>query len=641
MYLPVHRAFGSEIGLGWFATGQAGKAGFQVIEVRRNWDMSSHCQNSCGRIAIMLLAMIALLCSMDTLAAAQDQPAPKWELYGGYSAFYAGCDLNGLLPGGVTPVTSCLKWDPRGVGASVTYDFNRWLGLTVDSSGQWGSGNTGVAARIDQVEFFNISAGPKITFRTHYFSPFLEALGGEHRLASEVFGNDFAPGFMAGGGLDVNLGRHFAVRLFRADFVYSDHQYGPSSVVPATDVRGVRLQSGVVFMFGGEQPGPPVSGSCTINPSSVIVGEPVTATAEVNNFNPKHTLNYTWSSTGGQITSKDNTASIDTNGTAGGGYTVTAHISDPKMKQVSETSCMVAFTVREARKNPPVVACSADPSTVQAGTSSTISCPCTSPDKVPVTVGNWTASGGSISSGAVDTAILITTGASPGPITVSANCTDSRGLNTPATGLVLVQNPPQPSAEFVQLEHRLALHSIYFPTDQPRSENPNGGLLVSQEQTLKSLADDFKKYLETKPDAHLILGGHADRRGTVEYNQALSERRVERTKRFLIEHGVPEANLETKALGEQHNLTEDQVKDAIEKNPELTSEQRQKVLANLRTILLASNRRVDITLSTTGQQSIREYPFNAADSLTLLQQEGTRKRSASEPRKKATPMVQQ
>jgi outer membrane protein OmpA-like peptidoglycan-associated protein/opacity protein-like surface antigen len=641
MYLPVHRAFGSEIGLGWFATGQAGKAGFQVIEVRRNWDMSSHCQNSCGRIAIMLLAMIALLCSMDTLAAAQDQPAPKWELYGGYSAFYAGCDLNGLLPGGVTPVTSCLKWDPRGVGASVTYDFNRWLGLTVDSSGQWGSGNTGVAARIDQVEFFNISAGPKITFRTHYFSPFLEALGGEHRLASEVFGNDFAPGFMAGGGLDVNLGRHFAVRLFRADFVYSDHQYGPSSVVPATDVRGVRLQSGVVFMFGGEQPGPPVSGSCTINPSSVIVGEPVTATAEVNNFNPKHTLNYTWSSTGGQITSKDNTASIDTNGTAGGGYTVTAHISDPKMKQVGETSCMVAFTVREARKNPPVVACSADPSTVQAGTSSTISCPCTSPDKVPVTVGNWTASGGSISSGAVDTAILITTGASPGPITVSANCTDSRGLNTPATGLVLVQNPPQPSAEFVQLEHRLALHSIYFPTDQPRSENPNGGLLVSQEQTLKSLADDFKKYLETKPDAHLILGGHADRRGTVEYNQALSERRVERTKRFLIEHGVPEANLETKALGEQHNLTEDQVKDAIEKNPELTSEQRQKVLANLRTILLASNRRVDITLSTTGQQSIREYPFNAADSLTLLQQEGTRKRSASEPRKKATPMVQQ
>src|SRR5271155_3249900 len=167
--------------------------------------MSSHSHNCYGRVACTLLAVALALCSLGTFAAAQDQLVPKWELYGGYSAFYPGCNVYGLLPGGVLPVSSCLKWDPRGAGASVTYDFNRWLGLTVDSSGQWGSGNSGVAARIDQVEFFNLSAGPKITYRTHYFSPFLEALVGEHRLASEVFGNDDEVGFMAGGGLDLNL----------------------------------------------------------------------------------------------------------------------------------------------------------------------------------------------------------------------------------------------------------------------------------------------------------------------------------------------------------------------------------------------------------------------------------------------------
>jgi opacity protein-like surface antigen len=583
--------------------------------------------------------MIALLCSVGTLATAQDQPVPKWELYGGYSAFYPGCDLHGLLPGALAPVASCLKWDPRGAGATVTYDFNRWLGLTVDSSGQWGSGQSGVAARIDQVEFFNLSAGPKITFRTHYFSPFLEVLGGEHRLASEVFGNDREVGFMAGGGLDLNLTRHFAVRLFRADFVYSDHQYGPSSIVPATDVRGVRLQSGLVFMFGGGQPGPPVSANCTINPSEIMVGEPATATAAVNNFNPKHTLNYTWSSTGGQISGRDNTASINTNGVAGGHYTVTAHIADPRMMKDGEASCMAAFTVKELSKNPPTVSCSADPSTLQAGASSAISCTCTSPDNIPVTVGGWTASGGSVSSGKLNNAALSTSGVSPGPITVGATCTDSRGLNTPATTQVLVENPP-PSPEFLKLEGGLALHSIYFPTAQPRVANPNAGLLPSQEQTLISLASDFKRYLETKPDAHLTLEGHADPRGSVEYNQALSERRVDRTKQFLLEHGVPAANIETKAFGEQRNLTEAQVRDAVEQNPELTPEQRQKVLGNLKTILLASNRRVDITLSTTGQQSVRQYPFNASDSLTLLQQEGTKKRSRSMPSKKARPMAQ-
>jgi len=603
--------------------------------------MSSRSHNPRGFVAVVRFAVVAVLFGLGRLAAAQDQPAPKWELYGGYSAFYPGCDLHVLLPGGVVAVTSCLKWNPRGVGASITYDFSRWFGLTVDSSGQWGSGNTGVAARIDQAEFFNLSAGPKLTFRHRYFSPFLEALVGEHRLASEVFGHDDEVGFMAGGGLDLNLSRHLAWRLFRADFVYSNHQFGTSSVVPATDVRGVRLQSGLVLMFGGEQPGSAVSASCTIDPSEIMVGEPAVATAAVNNFNPKHTLNYTWTSTGGQITGNGSTASINSNGVASGRYTVRAHVSDPRMMRGGETNCMATLTVKEPPTNPPAVSCSADPSTVQAGTSSTVSCTCTSPDHVPVTVGNWSASGGSVSSGSGNTAVLNTTGASPGPITVSANCNDSRGLNTPATAQVLVENPPQPSPEFIQLEHRLALHSIYFPTDQPRIENPNGGLLASQEQTLKSLADDFKNYLETKPDAHLILAGHADPRGTAEYNQALSERRVERTKRFLIEHGVPESKLETQALGEQQNLTEDQVKDAVEKNPELTSEQRQKVLANLRTILLASNRRVDVTLSTTGQQSIREYPFNAADSLTLLQQEGTKKKSRSVLRKETKPMPQQ
>jgi len=204
----------------------------------------------------------------------------------------------------------------------------------------------------------------------------------------------------------------------------------------------------------------------------------------------------------------------------------------------------------------------------------------------------------------------------------------------------MVENPPAPSPEFVQLESRLALHSIYFPTGQPMPTHPDAGLLPSQQRTLTALADDFKKYLETKPDAHLTLEGHADPRGSVEYNQELSERRVERSKSFLIEHGVPAANLDTKAFGLQRNLTADQVRAAVEKNPELTPEQRRRALANLKTILLASNRRVDITLSTTGQQSVREYPFNAADSLTLLKEEGSKKTARPAAKRKAKPKGQ-
>ena len=79
------------------------------------------------------------------------------------------------------------------------------------------------------------------------------------------------------------------------------------------------------------------------------------------------------------------------------------------------------------------------------------------------------------------------------------------------------------------------------------------------------------------------------------------------------------------------------MKDAVERNPELSTEDRQRLLKNMRTIILASNRRVDITLSGAGQasqESVREYPFNAADSLTLLDTAETGKPAKSATKKK-------
>jgi hypothetical protein len=53
-------------------------------------------------------------------------------------------------------------------------------------------------------------------------------------------------------------------------------------------------------------------------------------------------------------------------------------------------------------------------------------------------------------------------------------------------------------------------------------------------------------------------------------------------------------------------------------NPDLSADERQRMMRNLQVLVLANNRRVDVTLSTTGQQSIRRYPFNAKDFLALI-----------------------
>jgi hypothetical protein len=170
----------------------------------------------------------------------------------------------------------------------------------------------------------------------------------------------------------------------------------------------------------------------------------------------------------------------------------------------------------------------------------------------------------------------------------------------------------------------------------PSVEDPNAGLVASQQQTLISLAVDFKIYLASKPDTHLLLVGHADPRGRTKFDQQLSERRAERVKSFLVEQGIPAANIDTQAFGALHALTEAAVKDALEHDPQLSSEERQRALKNMQTIVLASDRRVDITLSTTGESSIRRFPFNAADALTLIggREDEVKKKAARHPHRK-------
>jgi outer membrane protein OmpA-like peptidoglycan-associated protein len=219
---------------------------------------------------------------------------------------------------------------------------------------------------------------------------------------------------------------------------------------------------------------------------------------------------------------------------------------------------------------------------------------------------------------------------------VKCTVNDGRGGTADATGNVEVKEPPQVR----QLEAKLALHSIYFPTAQPTEAKPIGGLLASQAVTLDALASDYKQYLTYRPTAHLILEGHADSRGAKEYNMKLSERRVERARSYLVEKGVPADHLEVKAFGFEKNMTSDEVKTMLDANTELSAAEKQKLIKNLVTVRMANNRRVDVTLSTTGEQSVRQFPFNAKDALTLLSrggaEQGKTKAPATKP-KTATP----
>jgi outer membrane protein OmpA-like peptidoglycan-associated protein len=476
-------------------------------------------QSHLGRVLAMLLATLAVLCAFGTLAAAQDQPAPKWELFAGYSFIYPNARLHAVNPF----VNANQESNPRGLGAGFTYNVNRWFGLTVDfSATPWASGETPAQLSIlDDAQFYNVSFGPKLTYRRKHFAPFIEGLVGWHHLTEDhvpLVGHTDTFGFMLGGGVDVPISEHFGLRLARADFVFSNHQFPPDALVESTGVRGVRLQTGVIFMFGGGPPPVPASCSVSVVPMEVMAGEPVQVTASGANFRPNRTLTSTWTSSGGKASGTGMGGSVDTTGLAPGSYNVSAQVSDGRK---ASANCSGSFTVKEAAKHPPHISCSANPPTVRSGESSTINCTCTSPDNRSPLSYTWNTNAGTLSGSSGASATLDTAGLPSGPVSVGTTCTDDRGLSDATTTMVTVEAPPA-------VPQSSKLGECDFKT--ARVDN-----------ACKAVLDDVALRLQRDADSKAVIVGYS---GAKE-GKGVAAQRASNAKTYLVkEKGIDASRIE-------------------------------------------------------------------------------------------------
>jgi outer membrane protein OmpA-like peptidoglycan-associated protein len=485
-------------------------------------------RNLSPRRFLLLTCLGMLIVSLFTAVSfAQDQPAPKVEVFTGYEWLHPGVQVPqpGLSPD--APVALKLPDMPKGFGVSATYNFTPVFGFEGDISHNWTDlGHDTIAA-----------IGPKITWRTeNNVNLFAHALLGWNRLDVNGLTTSDALGSLVGGGMDLRPWKKLSIRVFQVDYVWAAHHFPAEASQSFGDLRrphenGVRLGTGLVWNFGGAPPVPPAA-SCSIQPSEVMVGEPVTATVNTSNFNPKHTLTYTWSSTGGKITGKDTSATVDTNGIAGGSYTVTARVSDPKMKNGGEASCNANFAVKEPPKNPPKMTCSANPASVQAGTPVNLTCDCSSPDNVPVTVSGWTASAGTVNGNGAN-ATLDTTNVPAGPVTVNASCADTRGLTTPASTQVDIQSPPPPPPPQAS-----KLSQCDFPNEKKPWRVDN---------TCKAVLDDVALRLQRENDTKLVIVGNND---PSEKRKNLAAERAVNSKAYLsggeAKQGIDPSRIETR-----------------------------------------------------------------------------------------------
>src|SRR5580658_772455 len=137
--------------------------------------------------------------------------------------------------------------------------------------------------------------------------------------------------------------------------------------------------------------------------------------------------------------------------------------------------------------------------------------------------------------------------------------------NAPLPGDVLNTNGPgieenaRPGGNFNPDQdvnyQMLASDTVYFAFDS--STIPG-----SEQAKLQAVSEWFK----ANPGHSLFLAGHADKRGTPEYNRALGERRALSVREYLVGLGLPASALYTNSYGSDRPAVQGDTEEAYAKN---------------------------------------------------------------------------
>lgn len=140
--------------------------------------------------------------------------------------------------------------------------------------------------------------------------------------------------------------------------------------------------------------------------------------------------------------------------------------------------------------------------------------------------------------------------------------TDDRGRvePPPATDTADADTDAQRRAEE---EARLARERAYGSIqDMIFFDFDRSDLREDARQTLQMKAEALRQF----PDIRIRIEGHADERGTIEYNLALGERRAEAARAYLVDLGIDSDRMTTISYGEERPQVQGQNEAAWSQN---------------------------------------------------------------------------
>lgn len=123
-------------------------------------------------------------------------------------------------------------------------------------------------------------------------------------------------------------------------------------------------------------------------------------------------------------------------------------------------------------------------------------------------------------------------------------CSQNAVLPEPAIHAAEKTSPKAPEKKAVQPPkepvRELTFRKIYFDFDKS-----------DLREDMRDILAEHARNLKENPQIKLRIEGHCDERGTIEYNLALGERRVNNVKMYLVNYGITPERLETISYGKE------------------------------------------------------------------------------------------
>ncbi len=477
-------------------------------------------------VALMPVALSAQASTAKRNTVSSDSPS-RWDIFAGYS-YLAPKGSVTTSPAVGSPVTA--NYDAVNVGGlfSGAYYFNKFVGAQAEFGlHEWGvqsANGSNIGTHGNDDGFLTVAGGLIFRYPDGNITPFAHALVGTAMINGPYFqSNKWGPALTVGGGMDYEtpfLNHRLAIRLFQADYEYMHADFGPGVIGGRANINAARLSTGVVFHVGSIAPPPPATLACSASPVSVFPGEPVTVTATAGSLDPKLNAIYSWSGAGASGTAT--TTTIATASLDPGSYTVKGEVKEGKpgkegLKPGQTADCSASFTVKAFE--PPTISCSASPSTIKPGETSTVTSTGMSPQNRPLTY-SYSATGGTVS-GTGTTAEFASTGAPTGVVGITCNVSDDKGHSATANTSVTIVAPPPPPAPKTQ-----ALCSINFSTDKKRP--------TRVDNEAKACLDEVALDLQRQADAKAVVVGESDAKEKA--ITAKQEKIAARHKKAKVEH---------------------------------------------------------------------------------------------------------